>query len=174
MRISVAIVGTAEQCSNWLLQYTSYKGEEIMKKRLQLLILSLMLVVNLTACGGSASDSASYTMSEAKTESAPAEMYDSMEMGFSNGSSSVEVTEEASGSQLTQQTDRKLIRTVDMSVETKEYDNLLAAVENKVKFLGGYIENMETYNGISYRSYRSSRNANMTMRITQERLDAFL
>ena len=146
-----------------------------MKKRLQLLVLSLMLVVGLTACGGSASDSANYyTMSEAKTESASAEMYDSVEMGFSNGSSSVEVTEEASGSQTTRQTDRKLIRTVDMSVETKEYDNLLAAVENKVKFLGGYIENMETYNGSSYSSYRSSRNANMTLRIPQESLDAFL
>lgn len=145
-----------------------------MKKRLQLLVLSLLLVVNLTACGGSSSDSFNGLMTESKTESAPAEMYDSMEMGFSNGSSSVEVTEEASGSQTTQQTDRKLIKTVDMSVETKEYDNLLAAVENKVKFLGGYIENMETYNGSAYSNYRSSRNANMTLRIPQESLDTFL
>lgn len=143
-----------------------------MKKRLQLLILSVVLMFCLTACGGSAMDSVS-SPSEMKSESA-AEEYYSADMGFTNGSGSVEITEEASGSQGTRQTDRKLIKTVDMSVETKEYDNLLVAVENKVNSLGGYIESMETYNGSAYSNYRSSRNASMTLRIPQESLDAFL
>ncbi len=143
-----------------------------MKKRLQVLVFTTLLALSLTACGGASMDSAS-SSPEAMYETVTEEYYDA-EMGFSNGSSSVEVTEEASGSQNTMQTERKLIKTVDMSVETKEYDNLLAAVENKVKFLGGYIENMETYNGSAYSNYRSSRNANMTLRIPQESLDVFL
>ena len=145
-----------------------------MKRRVQLFILSAMLVFSLTACGGSASNSADFATSESKSTAAESYYEYTDEMGFSNGTgSSVEVTEEASGSQNVQ-TDRKLIKTVDMSVETKSYDNLLAAVENKVKALGGYIEKMENYNGSIYNSYRSSRSANMTLRIPQESLDAFL
>ncbi|MBQ8822772.1 MAG: DUF4349 domain-containing protein [Lachnospiraceae bacterium] len=146
-----------------------------MKKKIKLLVLSMVLALGLSACGGSAATDSAWNESKAEmstSAAAPETMYDS-EMGFSDGTS-MEVTEEASGSQTTALTDRKLIKTVDMSVETKEYDNLLAAVENKVKSLGGYIENMETYNGSAYSSYRSSRNANMTLRIPQESLDAFL
>ena len=143
-----------------------------MKKRLQLLVLSLVLMLGLTACSGASMDSAS-SSPEAKYETVTEEYYDA-EMGFSNGTGNVEVTEEASGSQTTGQSQRKLIKTVDMSVETKEYDNLLAAVEDKVNLLGGYIESMETYNGSAYSSYRSSRNASMTLRIPQESLNAFL
>lgn len=148
-----------------------------MRKKFKLLVTAVVLALGLTACGGSsvATDSAN----GAWFEETKAEMSQStsssaeMDMGFTNGAT-VEVTEEASGSQTTVQTDRKLIKTVDMSVETKEYDQLLYAVENKVKSLGGYIENMETYNGSAYSSYRNSRNARMTLRIPQESLDAFL
>lgn len=143
-----------------------------MKKKIKLLVLTAVMAIGLTACGGSASDTANFAVSESTSASKEME-YDSVEMGFSNGSA-VEVTEEASSSQTTVQTQRKLIKTVDMSVETKEYDSLLAAVENKVKSLGGYIENLETYNGSAYSSYRNNRNANMTLRIPQESLDAFL
>lgn len=142
-----------------------------MKKRVQLFILSMAFMFSLTACGGSASDSAN---SSPMAQETVTEGYYDAELGFTSGTGSVEITEEASGSQNTQQTDRKLIKTVDMSVETKEFDSMLAAVENKVNTLGGYIENMETYNGSVYSSYRSSRNANMTVRIPQESLNAFL
>ena len=70
--------------------------------------------------------------------------------------------------------ERKLIKTVDMNVETKEFDAAMAAVEEKVAELGGYIENMETYNGSSYSGYRSSRNANLTVRIPRQHLETFL
>ena len=143
-----------------------------MKKRLQLLLFATLLSISLTACGGSsAMDSVSSPAS--KNEAMVEEYYDA-EMGFTSGTGSVEITEQASGSQNVQQTSRKLIKTVDMSVETKEYDNLLVAVEGKVDFLGGYIESMETYNGSAYSSYRNSRNAHMTLRIPQESLDSFL
>ncbi len=70
--------------------------------------------------------------------------------------------------------EEKLIRTVDMSVETKEYDKLISGITQEVKALGGYIENMDSYNGSIYSDYRSSRNANMTLRIPKDKLDGFL
>jgi len=71
-------------------------------------------------------------------------------------------------------TDRKLIKTVSMDVETQEFEMLMSTVEEQVKALGGYIENMNTYNGNSYYGYRGSRNADLTIRIPKEKLDGFL
>lgn len=70
--------------------------------------------------------------------------------------------------------DRKLIKTVEMSVETKEFDKLMETLETKVTQLGGYVESLETYNGSSYSGYRNSRDANMTIRIPQNQLNHFL
>lgn len=81
---------------------------------------------------------------------------------------------EAPQTEETVQTDRKLIRNVGMDVETKEYDQFMVSLEDRVGALGGYIENMESYNGSRYSDYRSSRYANITIRMPQEKLDGFL
>lgn len=72
--------------------------------------------------------------------------------------------------------ERKLIRTVSMDVEAREqdYDAFLATLEEEVQSLGGYIENMDSYNGSRYGGYKSTRNANLTLRIPKNRLDGFL
>lgn len=70
--------------------------------------------------------------------------------------------------------EQKLIRTVDLSVETKEFDQLMDGLGAQVKQLGGYIENLEKYNGSSYSGYRFQRYANLTLRIPREKLDGFL
>lgn len=71
-------------------------------------------------------------------------------------------------------TERKLIRTVDLNVETKEFDMVMGVLSDQVKELDGYIENMGTYNGSIYSGYRSSRSASLTIRIPKNRLDGFL
>lgn len=70
--------------------------------------------------------------------------------------------------------ERKLIKTVDLNVETKAFDEVMSTLEKQVVAMGGYIENMETYNGSTYSGYRSERNASMTIRIPKDKLDAFL
>lgn len=70
-------------------------------------------------------------------------------------------------------TNRKLIKNVNMEVETEEFDTLLNKVEQKVNGLGGYVEGSYTYNGSSYYG-SNSRNASMTIRIPAEKLDDFL
>ncbi len=152
-------------------------------------LLTAGMILSLSACGSSAGGK--YGISDLKdadfavsneTQAAPAEQfyYDSDSSGFGTdsygtenaGTSDTTVTEE--GAVNAAATERKLIKNVDMNVETREYDKLLSAVENKVTELGGYIESLDAYNGSSYYNYRSTRNANMTIRIPKDRLDDFL
>ncbi|MCI6812102.1 MAG: DUF4349 domain-containing protein [Lachnospiraceae bacterium] len=66
---------------------------------------------------------------------------------------------------------RKLIRTVDLNVETESYDQLMADLETRVGQLGGYIEFKEAYYGNQYSS--GSRSASLQIRIPAKRLDEF-
>ncbi|MCD7862609.1 MAG: DUF4349 domain-containing protein [Lachnospiraceae bacterium] len=78
-----------------------------------------------------------------------------------------DVTEESTS-------ERKLIRTVDMSVESTSYDSTLTAIKSQVSASGGYVEYIYSYNGSSYSSYRSTRSSDLTLRIPAENLDTFL
>lgn len=69
---------------------------------------------------------------------------------------------------------RKLIKTVDMSIETKEFDQIMETIQEQVDTLGGYIESSNTYNGSIYSGYRGSRDASLVIRVPEENLDAFL
>ena len=69
---------------------------------------------------------------------------------------------------------RKLIKTVNMNVETQEYDTLMGNLQDRVKELGGYVQNMDSHNGSAYNYSRSQRYANMTLRIPQQSLDEFI
>ena len=151
-----------------------------MKKRLLTVGFALVLSVCLAACGTSSSE-ADYSApaSEYKyaaTEEAAAEIaYDSYyeeeamepEMGDAgNGAEAPEVNESATSQ-------RKLIKTVELSVETKDYDNLMTSLEKQIEDLGGYIESLGAYNG-SYYSGRTNRSANITARIPADKLDGFV
>lgn len=68
---------------------------------------------------------------------------------------------------------RKLIKNVNLQVETENFDELLANVEEKTRKAGGYIEQSYTYNGSSYYG-GGTRNASLIIRIPAEQLDAFL
>lgn len=70
--------------------------------------------------------------------------------------------------------ERKLIKTVNLDVETKEFDLLLAAIEEQVENLGGYIENMNTYNGSRYTYAEPTRSSSLTVRIPRNQLSGFL
>lgn len=72
-----------------------------------------------------------------------------------------------------QEAARKLIRNVNLEVETETFDDLLSTVRKRTELFGGYIEESYTYNGSSYNGNRL-RNANLTIRIPAEHLDEFL
>lgn len=153
-----------------------------MKKGL-VLLLCVAMGIGMIGCGSS---SESHRAESKSYDAAAAAEYAYDEFSYSNyvgdemitmeaeapadanGSSSVTTTENATTS------NRKLIKKVDLTLETKEFDTLLTNVDAKIKELGGYVESMNTDNGSIYSNYRASRNANITVRIPASKLDTFV
>lgn len=67
--------------------------------------------------------------------------------------------------------ERKLIKTVNMSVETTEFDKFTAGVKSETEQIGGYVENSEMR---STANDYSERWANFTLRIPSDKLDEFV
>jgi len=65
------------------------------------------------------------------------------------------------------QTERKLVRTADLTIRTDEYDQSLEAVQTLLADMGGYIENLYQYG-------ETARRVSLTLRVPSEMLDAFL
>ena len=162
-----------------------------MKKRKIVFVLGMCLsAATLQAgCGGAAKDSAVMESAPAAEEAVEEIMYDNATGMVTAGSSSEmkemeameeAVTEEAGTSvdnhqQDKVQTERKLIRTVDLNLETENYDSLMEGLEQQIKSLGGYIEYKDAYHG-NYNSKKNgyrNRHANITARIPANKLDEF-
>lgn len=141
------------------------------------LILGCTLAVLLTGCGASAGSMKNAVTSTVTTEAAmdDAYFYDYSEM--ESEEAVLEAPEEndtGSADIEVQDTNRKLIRNVDMDVETEEFDALLVNVQNRISSLSGYLESSDVYNGSYSASYRDLRSAHLTARIPAEHLDEFL
>ena len=115
---------------------------------------------------------ASYTMDSVESAAfSDAAMGNRMEVSadagaMENTGSKEELPQEAS--------DRKLIRTVNLTVETESFDALMDSIQNKVTELGGYVERMDQNNGSVYYKTNNYRSASVTARIPADQLDAFL
>jgi len=132
-----------------------------MKKILSLL-LCLMLLISLTACGGSSKNtSAMGVMREEAAAEAPAMMADNAVSLKSTGNSTPSLPE-----------GRKWIITIDMNVETEDLDAMMADLGQKINSLGGYVEDQNIHNGSSHSS-RRYRSANLTVRIPEKEVDQF-
>lgn len=71
--------------------------------------------------------------------------------------------------------ERKLIRNVSMHLETQEFDALTKSISDAVTFFGGYMEQADVSgNSLYWSGERSSRYSNLTARIPENKLDAFL
>ena len=71
--------------------------------------------------------------------------------------------------------ERKLIRNVSMHLETREFDALTKSISDAVTFFGGYMEQSDVSgNSLYWSDERSSRCSNLTARIPEIKLDAFL
>ncbi len=154
-----------------------------MKKRMETVkALAVLMVFGLflTGCGGSAKMSED---SAAATDAAAYEgAYDTGDIYSYSNTTAEAVAEEPEEAQYdegsgsapeVQDISRKLIKNVDLQVETEEFDVLLSNISQKTENLSGYIEQSYTYNGSSYYG-NSSRNASMTIRIPAEHLNDFL
>ena len=70
--------------------------------------------------------------------------------------------------------DRKIIRTVTMSCETKAYDDAVSLIMDTLNAHGGYVE-ASNITGTGYENVKNSaRRASYTLRVPAEKLDTFL
>ena len=154
-----------------------------------LFVTGIMTAV-LTGCGGGASsaapmanesaydsagyDGGNYSYGSALAvaeESVAQEAYEYDEAAEAGGSQTAEVQDALAG--------RKLIKNVNLSVETEQFDVMVPNLEKQVAALGGYIEDMSSYNrndhySSDYVGTKYLRYASMTVRIPKENLDVFL
>ena len=152
-----------------------------MKKRGRILGVLAVTALLLTACGSSDSAGADTRM---MTESAAAtdvyEDYSYDDSVYFNEEAPQEYADAGNETEeAVDNSNRKLIRTANLDVETEQYDSLLANIEQQVKAMGGYVESISSYDRDGYYSYDSenvsrNRQASITARIPQNRLDEFL
>ena len=167
-------------------------------KKLTCYLLCVMLCMAIIGCGAAdkmtsevTSDSAAYDMSvqsstietkplmngmgsysdvateeysaeyeEAPMEDAAMEEAAPQEAGGTDGGQALENTVASN---------RKLIRRVNLNVETQDFDGLTQFIEGKVNSLGGYMEESNVY-GSSY-DYNAYRTAQYTVRVPVDKLD---
>ena len=146
------------------------------KKIAAVIGIATLSAVCLTGCGG-ASQSASYKADTDFYAESKSDSYYGYESDYEGYSEAPASGSSANTSYDINQSDRKLIKTVYLDVETLQFEEGCKTVEEYTGRLGGYIENSSTYNDSIYyynNSYRKNRNANYTLRIPRENLDAFL
>ena len=147
-------------------------------------VLAILLL--LSSCGSGYSDSA-------KADAAPGAMdygysyyadMNPMEAEYyaettaaatmSSKPSSSQTSSSNSNNARQQDSARKLIKNVSLSLETLEFDTFTQQLSDRIAAAGGYIEN-SSVDGGSYYSYRKySRSASVTARIPAEYLEDFL
>ena len=135
-------------------------------KKICSLLLCALLMLGLTACGGSSGNnkamySAGVRAEEAAAPEAPAMMADNA-AGLTSAAPDATPLPEG----------RKWIITKDMEVETDDLDKLMADLDQKIDAIGGYVEDQNIHNGSTYAS-RRYRNANLTVRVPDEKVDQF-
>ncbi|MBQ2973611.1 MAG: DUF4349 domain-containing protein [Clostridia bacterium] len=144
-----------------------------MKKRLFAIALCMMLLMSFAACGAASDKLAADTENGSFIVEDGAELY-SADIGGDfkySAQSSAAGGAEAPGEQ--KKTEEKIIKTVDLSIQTKEYEAYIAALTANVTKLGGYVENSTNHMG-SYYSVNSNRSSTYVVRIPADKLDEFL
>lgn len=153
-----------------------------MKKKLFALLAAMMLL-SLTACGGSAKGGGDMNSAAQTAPSAPEENYNfsldakvdrPADAGWDGAVPSPEPESPEGGYEGMDSSfggvpaNAKIIYTADMDLETKEFDEAQKALEDVVRDLGGYFESRSVNQGGRYRS------VSCTVRVPVKNFTAFL
>lgn len=144
-------------------------------KNQKILALILALMFIFAGCSSAAMDSA--TESYDKGYWADNEMYygsveEPMESPVVEEVFDSVSANSTSVSEQSYSTNRKLIRTFELNVETLDFDEFISAVKTEISSLGGYIESSRI-GGNSYNS-NINRSADFVCRVPSDKLDAFI
>ena len=67
----------------------------------------------------------------------------------------------------------KIIRSVNLEVETQKFDSLMTTIDTQINQLGGYVES-SNISGRKYNSSNDMRSGNMVARVPKDKLDEFI
>lgn len=137
-----------------------------MKRKVEAFLIAVMLVMMTAGCG----NSSKMAVEDRATVSSGVEL-DGEYSWDTDETADTGVTSE-NGLEAQVENGRKLIRTVSLSLETKEFDSVLTNLSTKTTELGGYIET-SSVNGNSY-SHHSTRYASYVIRIPADKLNEFV
>ena len=137
-----------------------------MKRKVEAFFIAVMLVMMTAGCG----NSSKMAVKDRATVSSGEEL-DGEYSCDTDETADTGVTSE-NGLEAQVENGRKLIRTVSLSLETKEFDSVLTNLSTKTTELGGYIET-SSVNGNSY-SHHSTRYASYVIRIPANKLNEFV
>lgn len=140
------------------------------KLKILITVITVMMVVILTACASKMENDKSnvaYDSGSAPEAPEPALDYD-MKNEEELTSQSAFALENSPVSNM-----EKIIKYVNLDVETQEFDVLIETIKDEITQLGGYDERTEI-RGNSYNSYYGNRRANIIARIPKDKLDEFV
>lgn len=132
------------------------------KNRILTLVMVMALGMSLTACGSSSKSydgAMTESMNSAEGNSGNDLYYDDEYYEESKMETSSESVA----------TNRKLIKTVNLTAETYEFDKLVSAIEAKVNLLGGYMESSSIHT-----RYDNLQYGDFVIRIPERNMDKFV
>ena len=133
-------------------------------KKLSVLILCLAVALSFCACSKNAAQDA---------ENGIAAMGESFHYFADSSATEEDIKTEALNDSIEAPADKneKIIKTVELWVETKEYDAYISSLTASVNSLGGYVETSSADFG---NGYSSNRYATYTVRIPADKLGSFI
>lgn len=145
-----------------------------MGKRYLAVLAAGMLLLSAAGCGssGSSKETADFATTEAAIEEYDMAEAPEAAAEYENGYEASGAITSENGIEAVAETGRKLIKTVYLSMQTREFDSVLDGLSAKVQEMGGYIEN-SSISGSSY-YYAGTRSADFTVRVPSDRLDEFV
>lgn len=144
---------------------------------IRLPMIILMIAIMFSGCGSSNKSEVSYD-STGSTSSPGGPVQDIAVEESAVTDSAIEAEEpgitspQGSSIENSVSAGRKLIKDVNLNVETKTFDDFIADISDKVEALGGYVENSEI-SGNSY-NLESNRYATIVTRIPSDSLGGFI
>ena len=152
-----------------------------MKKFLRVLI-SVMIVLTLAACGSSsprgknesASSAAVSFAKDSKNVAYEEAAYGDYEYGYDEEYVPDSPAESYEDNKTYNDSARKLIKTYSINAETEAFDEFVQATEDRINALKGYIQDMDSFNGSTYTGKTGQRYCNLTVRVPVGNLDAFV
>ncbi|MBQ4626659.1 MAG: DUF4349 domain-containing protein [Clostridia bacterium] len=136
-------------------------------KKITVIVLCLVLALSFCACGAKMNDGEAMNMYAAEDYALKEETGSVSMQSLADSASGAT----ADGKDSAAGQNEKIIKTVELHAQTKEYTAYISGIKTSVSALGGYVESSSTDLGSGS---KYNRNAELVLRIPADKLDEFL